>query len=388
VKNVYTAVEKPLESSMDLKEAVQALKAFFASMVLKKDLGSYTSVNQVQKDFGFMSVNYPAWAQAETWLTNVLQTTLPGVESYDFAQMELAAEQVSMQLGGFLDGECRTMKDTLLEAEERDSGRVQLSKFYQKGMEKGLHFVEKPAYMRQLGALDESLPGEPRVLVANWMSSPSNCLIDTGFYSICCVNECESVMSQLERTIGAPQASPERIASEAAKLSTSTVTAPRTLPENIIARLQTVADRNGGQVPLYGRLFAQWLHFAFPRECPYPHTTGTTNPLTPEDYLTATSEKAVLSASAMNEYISKVAVAEDGEQQGEDDLLTRWSDEEEVLFLPTGTHTSAPAKLLRIVLALAVLTGVLVAGGDAIKRFGGSSNVLGKSWQSEHCKLV
>jgi len=36
-------------------------------------------------------------------------------------------------------------------------------------------------------------------------------------------------------------------------------------------------------VPLHGRLFTQWLHFAFPHECPYPHITqkdGAGNALT------------------------------------------------------------------------------------------------------------
>merc|ERR550537_1532339 len=28
-------------------------------------------------------------------------------------------------------------------------------------------------------------------------------------------------------------------------------------------------------IPLHGRLLAQWLHYAFPRECPYPHMPGT-----------------------------------------------------------------------------------------------------------------
>ena len=35
--------------------------------------------------------------------------------------------------------------------------------------------------------------------------------------------------------------------------------------------MEQVASHHGGKVPLHGRLFAQWLHHAFPRECPYPH---------------------------------------------------------------------------------------------------------------------
>merc|ERR1719487_80796 len=47
------------------------------------------------------------------------------------------------------------------------------------------------------------------------------------------------------------------------------------------AKLDAVATLHNGNVPLHGRLLAQWLHFAFPRECPYPHAAGTLNPQTP-----------------------------------------------------------------------------------------------------------
>merc|ERR1719410_1132043 len=43
------------------------------------------------------------------------------------------------------------------------------------------------------------------------------------------------------------------------------------LPDNLVKKLAYIANRHGNAVPLHGRLFAQWLHFAFPHECPYPH---------------------------------------------------------------------------------------------------------------------
>merc|ERR1719352_538646 len=148
------------------------------------------------------------------------------------------------------------------------------------------------------------------------MASPSNCLIDTGFYSICCVNECDNVMSKLERVIGSAGASPDLIITEISKTSTSTVSAPHKVPERMVHRLQTVADRNDGVVPIYGRLFAQWLHFAFPRECPFPHPSGSTNPLTPDDYWKTTTEKATLARKDMDEYIGQAETTE-GEQHAE-----------------------------------------------------------------------
>merc|ERR1712060_567744 len=54
-------------------------------------------------------------------------------------------------------------------------------------------------------------------------------------------------------------------------ISSSTVDAPRAVPSHLQQRLHSVAATNGGQVALHGRLFLQWLHFAFPYECPFPN---------------------------------------------------------------------------------------------------------------------
>merc|ERR1719330_2161170 len=78
------------------------------------------------------------------------------------------------------------------------------------------------------------------------MASKTNCLSTSGFYSVCCSDECEPLMQQIESDI---------------------------------------AHMHGGQVPLHGRLFAQWMHHAFPRECPFPHASGTTNPMSPDDWM-------------------------------------------------------------------------------------------------------
>jgi hypothetical protein len=361
------------------------MKYFILSLILRKDR---TDRRAVERGFAFLERQYPAWEETQHWLKELrqkavsassdsTQSSLAAGAGYSIGLMENATELVSMQLGGFLDKECRGMKDALLEVEENDSGRVLLSSFYKKGMEKGLHFTEKPAYLRQLGALDESQPGEPRVIVSNFIVSPNNCLVDTGSYSVCCRNECESLMAHLENTIGAPEAAPEQIVTALASISTSTVSSERVLPQKVQLRLELLAERNAGKVPLYGRLFAQWLHFAFPRECPYPHTSGSTNPLTSDDYQKATSEKAILRASEMHDYIGSVSPVAEG-NEGTDDLLQRWSDEEEVFFVPTKASGSFIGTLVRGMLVLAGVATVGVAGVDAARRFGGIDNVSGK----------
>merc|ERR1719261_271302 len=45
---------------------------------------------------------------------------------------------------------------------------------------------------------------------------------------------------------------------------------PKNLTTQMLRQLDMVAEEHGGEVPLHGRLFSQWLHYAFPYECTYP----------------------------------------------------------------------------------------------------------------------
>jgi hypothetical protein len=97
-------------------------------------------------------------------------------------------------------------------------------------------------------------------------------------------------MSQIERSIKGPTSTPEEISQLVSTLSSPSVTAPRQLSSALRQRLDQVAAKNGGNVPLHGRLFAQWIHHAFPRECPFPHEAGLTNPQTPDEWMKETGQ--------------------------------------------------------------------------------------------------
>lgn len=156
-------------------------------------------------------------------------------------------------------------------------------------------------------------------------------------------------MANLERKIAAPQASPKMIAAVVANLSTSTVEAPGILSAKMIRRLDEVAIRNGGRVPLHGRLFAQWLHLVFPRECPYPHTSGSRSPLSASEWLEANPGNLNMKRKEMRQYIDRAhenGQAGDNDASGEEDF-TQWSHEEEILYLPAQLAAVWETKLLR-----------------------------------------
>ena len=141
-------------------------------------------------------------------------------------------------------------------------------------------FSESVQYLQEIGALDES--GEKKVRIANYLQGPSNCIASSSYYSICCLSECEGLVNELEATVQAPAADPAYLLELVGHISSASVDAPRQLPFGLKRRLQDIADHNGGQVPLHGRLFAEWMHYAFPHECPYPKVFQESKILTPE----------------------------------------------------------------------------------------------------------
>merc|ERR1719237_375644 len=99
-----------------------------------------------------------------------------------------------------------------MKMEEAGSGRVRLNAFYTSALEGSWQFSEHIDYLRQLGALDESDPQRPSVIIPNYINSPSNCVASSKFYSVCCIDECEALLGHLETHIAAPEASSAFIA--------------------------------------------------------------------------------------------------------------------------------------------------------------------------------
>merc|ERR1719487_1301824 len=93
-------------------------------------------------------------------------------------------------------------------------------------------------------------------------------------------------MNEVEQQVQAPTASADRLLRIVAGISTDTVDAPREIPRALARKLREVAEAQGGDVTLHGRLFSQWLHFAFPNECAYPHT-GKAGTLTASEWFNA-----------------------------------------------------------------------------------------------------
>lgn len=196
-------------------------------------------------------------------------------DTFDLSTITSVLAMFGQKLGSLEDVECKRMKEKLVSREERKgNGRVRLGEFYNDDNQRMVHFNESPEYLRAHGMLDESSPDDPKVIIPNYLAGPSNCISPSGHYRICCFDDCESLMDKIEAHIGAPTASPEAIVSYVSSLASASQPANRTLSSELLRLLSDVAAHHGGQVPIHGRLFSQWMHQAYPRECNHPHVVS------------------------------------------------------------------------------------------------------------------
>eukprot|EP00928_Gymnodinium_smaydae_P061163 TRINITY_DN45319_c0_g1_i1.p1 TRINITY_DN45319_c0_g1~~TRINITY_DN45319_c0_g1_i1.p1 ORF type:complete len:574 (+),score=159.10 TRINITY_DN45319_c0_g1_i1:88-1722(+) len=243
---------------------------------------------------------FPLWKEVKTFVREVRDDRFGEQEKFSFNQVADVVERIADRYGRFQNQDCRELKKSLLAIHNDGSGLIPLHKFYGVALQGAWQFSESREYLRITGALDESLPENPKVIIPNYVLGESNCVGSSSFYSQCCINECEDLLEHLEREVQEPEATPERLAELIRKLPSSSVAANRTLQPQLLKRLNEIAAGFGGRVPLHGRLFAQWMHHAYPIECPFPHSP-TTEVLkgqeitlaTPEDmqrYVTITQE--------------------------------------------------------------------------------------------------
>merc|ERR1719387_360263 len=131
------------------------------------------------------------------------------------------------------------------------------------------------------------------------------------------------------------------------------------ISESLRSRLEEVAGVNEGKVPLHGRLLAQWLHYVFPRDCPFPHLAGTVNPQTPMKFEEVLGEE---STNASDEEVAQFMQSDAARLSPSPDAgAAMWNLKEHILESSTPSDfTTSPSKhLLRTVSGLGLLAALV-----------------------------
>merc|ERR1719498_2200691 len=234
---VFNVHKLSVTSPISKDEASNVLDTYMMAYILGENLNNMTLDQAMELNKAMPDV-FLAWKDTQNFVDGVRKNIIKDeVNGADFASLASVVEAVGEQYGSFQDFECRQMKDTLTKMEYRGTGRVRLADFYKPALDGAWSFQESSGYLRSLGALDESDPTQPSVMMVNYIISPSNCIASSGFYSVCCKNECEGLMGHLEERIGAPEANPATIAALIENLPSQSVSAPRKLSETLLQRL-------------------------------------------------------------------------------------------------------------------------------------------------------
>ena len=122
------------------------------------------------------------------------------------------------------------------------------------------------------------------------------------------------------------------------------------LSVSLFLRLSEVAARHSGVVPLHSRLFAQWVHHAYPRECPFLHITDF-GAVTPDERMSKGDCHA--SEEEMRHFVAAMSVGA-GVPLRPSELT--WTEEEELFAEQRGSPRS---DLLRSFFRCSVLAAVL-----------------------------
>lgn len=374
----YSVLNLPVDELLDDTRAQEVMELYMMSIFLGKKA---MHADKLDRNRDRLQRGYPIWGDTYLWLHDVRHTLeyldrdktnpfIVGRKLLSHDDMERWVTAASTLFGRFQDSECQKLRNALLDVEDRDTGRVYLKDFYRTGLFNNLNFKESQSTLRSIGALDGTATGEPRVIISNYVLAPINCISNTGFYSVCCVDDCEKLMSHVEMSVAAPEATAQKIVEIVRRMPSRTVDAPRDLGP-LVSRLEAVAETNGGRVPLHGRLFAQWMHAAFPIECPYRHASNSSilrtrsqwdnNNRSDAPVLTKNSVVQYVNAKD-SEYYEQFDYSDEAPIEDEDTLMADWS-AEEMLFSqhkPSNRFVRSSTAVLGCLLVFFAVTAALM----------------------------
>jgi hypothetical protein len=335
-------------SMLTQSETSEVLDTYMMGYILGENLTNMTrtEANELLPD---MSEVFKTWVQTQEFVRAQQKNITEGKELLDFSTVANVAEAVGEQFGTFQDRECQQLKAALVAKEYLGTGRVKMSEFYATSTDTAWQFQESSAYLRQLGVLDESDPAEPSVMIANYIGSASNCIAASGFYSVCCKDECAGLLGHLEQRLATPAAKPADIVRLISKLPSSTITSPY-LSVTLLERLDDIAASHAGHVPLHSRLFAQWMHHVYPRECPFPHMSGSTTSLTPDEWEDDIGSESVATEEEIMQFMNATSIASNR------NMDIPWSSEDELLIPPSSGLWSSSSSSQAFVRGMMLLT--------------------------------
>ncbi|CAE8625178.1 unnamed protein product [Polarella glacialis] len=346
LEKVYQEQKKPMPRILSEQGLQQVLEAYMVHWMMGEDAQGTQILLGNQS---LLASSFPHWGQLVNFASGQVRSldfqrqTAPAAarssghtggnalsQRYSFDDAHSIVGGITRSFASFWESECTDMKEVLVAMDPQHTGRVPLSKFYGTGLDSEWRFGESESYLRELGALDES-GWTKQVIIPNYIQAASNCIVTTSHYMVCCANDCEPILRDIEEAVGESTAQAQQLISLVGNMTSMTSLEDETavkISAALVSQLEATAAANGGKVPLHGRLFQQWVHYVFPRQCPFPHKTGTVvsvSPLEFGNYIASAEEMRAHAISADNSSNISATIAIEDMQ-----WMSQWSEEEEL----------------------------------------------------------
>jgi len=331
---MYKILGKDTEELLSEDDTSYLLDAYTAVYVMGMNVSDLSKAD-VEDLLGHIGAGFLYWDQAQELLRDIQQEFCAGLVALKFSDVAAAVVAFTERYAYHQNTECHDVLDRLVKLEGANgTGRVKLHDFYASyTADENWQFFERLDYLEQVGAIDNSDPSSPHLIIPNYVNSHANCLsTDSHFYDLCCSGRCEGIMEVIESGIQGPTATPEQILEIIMLIVSSPMRSDETLASVLVPKLEEVAKYHGGVVPLHGRLFAQWMHFAFPQECVYPHVSGTAKVMSDTAWAKATNTSHRFSDEEIESYVESAAVLASASSSDLQTVLqAAWLMEEELL---------------------------------------------------------
>lgn len=267
----------------DILDSFMTVYAFGVNM-------DVTSPKDLVKAKRHLEKNHMGWRKIQAFVRQVKQEVLPSMsvdsEGLDFSQVMKVAAAIEERYPKWQGRDCQRAKSELTAMPQMQHGRVPVSEFKESHADSYRSlFTETVQDLNMFGVIDPVKDRDPQgeIIVPNYINSQAMCLSTASFYTSCCPNECEDLLSRIETHIGFSQAQPQRLAD--AMKNSSLPPHHHISKDKLFEDLKLVAVEHHGSVPLHSRGFASVMHAAFPLECSAPSVMKTTNPKTPDEWM-------------------------------------------------------------------------------------------------------
>jgi hypothetical protein len=423
LKRLYEARSWPIDSTNDRDQLFEMMESYLIRWMMANDL---ETIKILESNATLLEESFDDWSslrhyvrgavhafEYEGWRAPASCLAKPGTWDpfgmrFSFEDAQEITGRMSLSFGSFWQNECVRVKASLQLLDHGSTGRVTLSDFHGAALAGEWRFSESKDYLNKLGALDDSSPTlGPRVIISNYLQGASNCIITDKHFRVCCANDCEAHLAHIEGAVQAPVATPAQLLDVIGNMTTGLDDEDASVSPALRAQLNEVAKLHHGNVPLHGRLFAQFLHYVFPQDCPFPHKAGTISSMSPleygDDYMA--SENEIESNAALDQpnvgtgitNASRATNLDDAAAAQERDVawMTQWSQDEELLTEHIHLHAPWERQGIPQTLLGALALGATAAAAIVLKgtsRRTSSFGSFGKapsgvdqwSWKS-HC---